>query len=121
MADEISSSSATAAQARAQLQELARLLDENPPLDPDTRQRLASLVNELSAQLSRPDLAPAEAAHLMETVRLVSLSLERPHERGLVRSVRDRLQEVVARAEAEAPTATRFAEQLIEILANLGI
>ena len=121
MADEEPSPSEITAQAQARLQELAQILREGGPLDPDTRQRLAALVTQLGQDLGRPDLPPAESAHLAEAIGFVTHPLKRPEQSGRVRPAREGLRGLVARAEAEAPIATRFAEQLIDILSNLGI
>jgi hypothetical protein len=121
MADETPPPSVTAAQAQARLQELAQILREGRPVDPDTRQRLAGLVTQLGQDLERPDLPPTEAAHVAEAIGLVTQSLQRPEKWRPGRAAGEGLRGLVARAEAEAPIATRFAEQLIDILANLGI
>jgi hypothetical protein len=121
MTDETPHSSMARTHAQARLLELAQLLREAGPIDPDTRERLTALVTELSQDLDRADLPPAEAAHLAEAIDLVVTSFKRSPEPESKPSVRVGLQGLVARAEAEAPVTTRFAEQLIDILANLGI
>ena len=109
-----------AATVRTQLQAVVPLLREARHVDPDVRQALADLVDEL-IRLIDPNAPAAEAAHLAESSTLLAQALHRKHHTGLISTAKERLEEAATRAEAEAPVATGLARRLIDTLANLGI
>jgi hypothetical protein len=108
-------------QVRDRLRELARLLRKARHLDPDAKQELADLVDELGGALHPEAFSSAETAHLADSAAHLAQALSRPGDTGLLDAARERLEKAVARAEAKAPVATGVARRLIDALANLGI
>src|SRR4051794_26940158 len=104
----------------ADLEELARLLPEAAHLDPTTRARVAGLLDELAAELGRPETTEQEEHLARITARLVRAVKDR-HEPGVVQAAREHLEDAIARAEARSPTATDIALRLIDVLTGLGV
>ena len=104
----------------ATIEDVARRVREAEHLEPDTRVKVADLLENLAAELNETE--PSEHKELLAqtTTKLVQ-AVHEEHETGLIESARERLEEVVAKAEANAPVATDLALHLIELLANLGI
>ena len=121
----MSESSPSAPQSTAQIQlrlrELATLLRESAHLNPETQKSLASLLEELGAELDSSSAIPAKTARLAEAVGDVARSLHEQHHTSLLETARDRLKEAAAHAETEAPVATGVVYRLIETLSSLGI
>ncbi len=55
---------------RKRLHDVAQMLRESRPIDPEVHRALAELLDELSAALAAPDAPPAEVAKLAETSAL---------------------------------------------------
>lgn len=109
------------AQVQTSLHELAALLRDARHLEPETQQALADLVDELSNVVDPTALPSAETAHLVASAADLARALHHRHEPGLLSTAKERLENAVRRAEAEAPLATGVARRLIDTLANLGI
>jgi hypothetical protein len=106
---------------QARLHDVARLLRESQAIDPQTRQSLAELVDELGAALRSTSVDPAEAAHLAQTAAQLAEALHHRHDQGRLAQVRDRLEQTVLAAEARAPFAAGLVRRLLDALANVGI
>jgi hypothetical protein len=113
---------------RARLRDTARLMRESAAVDPDVRQAVADLLDELDRALAAPagdpaalGTPPAEVARLAEGATHLAEALHRGHDRGILATARDRLERLVLQAEARAPTAVGLAQRLIDALATLGI
>lgn len=108
------------AELRGRLEELGRLLRDADHLEPETRQGLADLVDELGQALKEGRLEPATVAQLSASAAQMSEALRR-QQHGFFGTARDGLERVVVDAEGRAPVATGFAERLIDILSEIGI
>ena len=118
MPEQPSSPPPTAARVQAGLQELAQRLRQADHLEPEAQQALASLVEELSQTLTRPEVPSAEMAHLAASAAQLAQALQQRHD---TRRLRERLEEVALRAETEAPVTAGIVRRLLDTLANLGI
>jgi hypothetical protein len=105
---------------QARLREVAGLLRESPSIDPESRQALAGLIDELSTALGSAPAASAEVTHLGETTAHLVESLHR-HEQGPLGQLRDRLERAVLAAEARAPFAAGLVRRMLDALADMGI
>lgn len=103
------------------LRQLAALLRQAAHLDPQTQKSLASLLEELGAELTSSGTVSAHHAHLTEVISDVARSLHEQHPVGFIEAARDRLKDAAARAETDAPVATGVVYRFIEVLSNLGI
>ena len=101
-------------------EELARRLGAVEHLEPEARATLAGLLRKLAAELDQAE-ASVQEKHLAESTAQLVRAVKDQHEPGLVEAARERLEEAVARAEANAPVATDLVLQLINVLARLGI
>jgi hypothetical protein len=102
------------------IEELARRLGGVEHLEPEARATLAGLLRKLAAELDQAEPS-AHKEHLAESTAQLVRAVKDQHEPGLVEAARERLEEAVARAEANAPVATDLVLQLIGVLARLGI
>jgi hypothetical protein len=102
------------------IEELARRLREAEHLEPEARGQAADLLGNLAAELDQTKPS-AQKEHLAESAAQLVRAVQDQHEPGLIEAARERLEEAVARAEANAPVATDLVLQLIDVLANLGI
>jgi hypothetical protein len=118
MADQVSPS---VPEVRARLQDAARKVRESDSLDPNVRQSLSDLMDELGRALDSSQTPPAEVARLADGTAHLAESLERGHDRGLVETARERLRQLIIDAETRAPVAVTLAERMIDALAKLGI
>lgn len=111
-----------AVEVRSRLLDAARTVRDSESLDPEVRAALADLLDELNRAVGAPDATPAEVAHLAESAAHLAEALHHPRQdHGLLGRARDRLGEVVARAESHAPAAAGLARRLIDMLAAMGI
>src|SRR5437867_3707152 len=76
MPEQPSSPPPTAARVQAGLQELAQRLRQADHLEPEAQQALASLVEELSQTLTRPEVPSAEMAHLAASAAQLAQALQ---------------------------------------------
>jgi hypothetical protein len=107
---------------RSRLRDAARLVRDSRSLDPQVRAAATELLGELTRAVEAPGATPAEVAQLAESAAHLAETLHHAgDDRGLLERARDRLGEVVARAESHAPVATGLAERLIDALAAMGI
>jgi hypothetical protein len=98
------------------------MVRDSRSLDPEVRAAVTELLDELGRAVEAPGAAPAEVAHLAESAAHLAESLHHgQHDRRLLGRARDRLGEVVARAESHAPVAAGLARRLIDALAAMGI
>jgi hypothetical protein len=105
----------------ARLHDVARLLRGPSSLDPESRQTLAELVDELGKALRSAPVPPAEVARLAERTTHLVESLHHRHDRARVRTVRDRFEQAVVNAEVRHPLVAGMARRLLDTLANIGI
>jgi hypothetical protein len=102
------------------IEDLARRVREAEHLEPGTREQVADLLGNLAAELDQAEPSAHKELLAQTTTQLVQAVHDR-HEPGLIEAARERLEEVVARAETKAPVTTDLVIQLIDLLANLGI
>jgi hypothetical protein len=105
----------------ARLSAVAQLLRRADHLEPETQQALADLVDELATALAAGTLPSAEVTHLTDTTTELIQALHGSEGHGVLGAARDRLNQAIVRAEADAPVAAGIARRLIETLANIGI
>jgi Domain of unknown function (DUF4404) len=103
-----------------EIEELARRVREAEHLEPEARGQVADLLENLSSELDQTEPS-FHKEHLAESTAQLVRAVQDQHEPGLIEAARERLDEAVARAEANAPVATDLVLQLIDVLANLGI
>jgi hypothetical protein len=108
-------------QVRSRLRNAAELVQNSDSLDPDVRQTLTELLDELGRALETHEAPPAEIQRLAEGATHLAESLHRRHDQSILKSARDRLDSLLLQAESHAPTAVGLARSLIDGLANLGI
>jgi hypothetical protein len=106
---------------QARLQDVARRLRQSGPLDLQSQQALAELVDELSKALQAGAVPPSEVTHLAESTAHLAESLHQHPNVGPLGRARDRLEQALLAAEAQAPTAVGLARRLLEALSNIGI
>jgi hypothetical protein len=111
----------SAAETRARLQDVARLLRQSGTIDPESQRALAELLDELSTALATVNVPAAEVTHLAQSAAHLVESLHHPHDRSLVGMARDRLERTMLSAEAHAPVAVGLARRVLDALANIGI
>jgi hypothetical protein len=104
---------------QASLHALAQALREGQPLDAEARQALAELVDELGDALN--SASSAEAGRLAESTAHLIQALHQRHDPVRVASARDRLEQSILAAEAQAPFLTGLARRVLDALANVGI
>jgi hypothetical protein len=103
------------------LREVARLLREAHHLGPEAQHSLAALAEKLAGDL---DARGARSAEEVELGKLTSQVIEELHEaedEPPPAATRHRLQEAILAAEMRAPFAAGLAQQLLHVLANIGI
>lgn len=106
---------------QSRLQEVTHLLRHSSNIDDDTRAMLAELVDELGAALRTAQVPGEQIDHLAGTTsHLVEALHHRKDTHGLT-ALRDRLEDVVAGAEANHPYVVGVARRLLDTLANMGI
>jgi|GEM_PF-1352413 len=108
-------------QIQLQLRQLAMSLREASHLDPQAKQSLAALLEELGAELDPTGSISAPTAHLTDAVSNVVRALHESHSPGLLQVANDRLKQAALRAETEAPGLTGIAYRFLDMLASLGI
>jgi hypothetical protein len=105
---------------QASLHVVAELLRNPRPLTPEVRAALADLLDEFGGSLAPTAVPPAEVQHLAESTAHLARALGRK-DPGYLASARDRLEQAVLAAEAQAPAAADLARRLLDALANIGI
>jgi predicted RNA-binding protein associated with RNAse of E/G family len=119
MAEQSFPESTDTAALRSRLAELSQLLRDAEQLEPETRQELADLVDELSQAVAEGRLEPSATAQLAASAAHMAEALRQQHH-GPFAAARDGLERIVIEAEDRAPVATGFAERLIDILSSIG-
>ena len=89
-------------------------------LEPGTRDQVADLLGNLAVELNQAEPWRTKELLAQTTTQLEEAVRDR-HEPGLMDAARERMEEVVARAETKAPVTTDLVLHLIDLLANLGI
>jgi hypothetical protein len=108
---------------RGSLHAIAQVLREVHPLSREAQQALAGLIDDLgnSLALAVAPVPPEELTRLAaSTAHLVRL-VHRRAEPGLLASARDRLEQAILSAEAQAPLSSGLARRFLDALANIGI
>ena len=105
----------------ASLHAIARLLRESPPLGPEAQQALAALVDELGNALGSAPVPPAEVTHLADSTAQFVQAVRHRHDPGRLAAARDRFEQAILGAEAQAPLTAGLARRLLDALANIGI
>ncbi|HLN28349.1 MAG TPA: DUF4404 family protein [Gemmataceae bacterium] len=121
MSDQLGSDPQSVKQIQTSLQQLAQGLREAQQLEPEAREDLADLVEELSKTLDPATIPSDETAQLARSTAHLAQLLHQEHNPTLLASAKKRLQDAALRAEASAPNATTLAWRILEALANLGI
>jgi uncharacterized protein DUF4404 len=106
---------------RSRLRNAAGLVQKSDSLDPDVRQTLSELLDELGRALETHEAPTAEIQRLAEGATHLAESLHRRHDQSILKSARDRLDSLLLQAESHAPTAVGLARNVTDRLANLGI
>src|SRR4051794_22802713 len=83
----------------------AGLVQKSDSLDPDVRQTLSELLDELGRALETHEAPTAEIQRLAEGATHLAESLHRKHDQSILKSARDRLDSLLLQAESHAPTA----------------
>ncbi|MGP0063174.1 MAG: DUF4404 family protein [Isosphaeraceae bacterium] len=102
------------------IEDLARRVREAEHLEPGTRDQVADLLGNLAVELNQAEPS-AHKELLAQTTTQLEEAVRDRHEPGLMDAARERMEEVVARAETKAPVTTDLVLHLIDLLANLGI
>ncbi len=103
------------------LREVARLLREAHHLGPEAQMSLAALAEKLADELSSRKVPSTEEVQLGALTSQVIQELHQPEEAPPPTATRHRLQEAILAAEMRAPFAAGLAQQLLDVLANIGI
>jgi Domain of unknown function (DUF4404) len=103
------------------LQDVARMLRQSSSIDPQSRQALAELVDELSKALQEQNVPPAEVARLAENTAHLAESLHHQRERSMLGAAREGLEQAAVEAEAHAPLLVGLARKVVDVLAGFGI
>ncbi|HEX5270947.1 MAG TPA: hypothetical protein VFW33_10685 [Gemmataceae bacterium] len=106
---------------RGRLRELAVLVRNADYLDPQARQSLADLADQMADRLRHPHPVTAEEVELGQLAGELIAALHREEGEAPVAARRNRLEEAVIAAETRAPLVAETARELIDVIANLGI
>ncbi len=106
---------------KASLHAIAELLRDPHPLTPELRTALADLLDEFGGTLPEGAFPPTEVQHLAESTAHLARALRQRRDAGYLAAARDRLEQAVLAAEAQAPAAAGLARRLLDALANIGI
>jgi hypothetical protein len=104
-----------------QLQAIAQLLREVPPLGVEAQRLLADLLDELGRDLNSAIVAPAEVAHLTDSVAHLVRSVHAQTEKGVLAGARDQVDKAIVAAEGKAPVFAGLVRQLVDALSSFGI
>jgi Domain of unknown function (DUF4404) len=103
------------------LENIAQRLREAGNLEPETKQELADIVEELGKALASCPLPSPEMAHLSDSAAHLVQALHEKHDTSMLAAARDRLEEAIVRVETGAPVVAGLVRRLVDTLANLGI
>ena len=121
MPDQPQASVPTPAQIQDSLHQLSQVLRQVQHLEPEAKQALADLVDELGKTVDPKCGPPGELAQLVASAATLGQALRAESNSSLLAAATRRLEEAAFRAEARAPAATAFALRLLDVLADLGI
>jgi hypothetical protein len=121
MSDSDPPSPASISQIQGDLHEIAKLLRDADHLEPEAKQTLADLLDEFRNELRPDSLRSPQTAHLAEMVAQAARSLHEQQGRGPLDQIRDRIDQAIGRAEAEAPVLAGVVRRFVDALANIGI
>ncbi|HYV39329.1 MAG TPA: hypothetical protein VE988_26810 [Gemmataceae bacterium] len=108
-------------QAAARLHEIAQLLRGTHHLGAEEQRALAELADELGNAWALPASTSAATPALAERVAHLAEALKHGQASGPLHGVRQRMEEMAAKLEGQAPNTASFARQLVDALAGLGI
>jgi hypothetical protein len=103
------------------LREVARLLRGAHHLGPEAQHSLAALAEKLAGNLAAREVPSTEEMQLGQLTSQVIQELHEADETPPPGATRHRLQEAIVAAEIRAPFAAGLAQQLLDVLANIGI
>jgi hypothetical protein len=109
------------AEIEARLREAGRLLRENAALDPQARQNLAGIVEEMATSLQSSEVQSEAATSLAGTTAHLADAVHQQHEPQRVEAARTSLEAAVLEAAARAPVAADLANRFLVALASIGI
>ncbi|MFO0878500.1 MAG: hypothetical protein U0840_14265 [Gemmataceae bacterium] len=102
------------------LQEAAGLLRDSTSVQPEVRQVLVDLLEELKLTLASTQMPPEQLAHLAGTAAHLAEALHHePH--SWVERVRTPFEEAAVQAETHAPVAVGLVKRLLSLLSDMGI
>jgi hypothetical protein len=108
-------------EARALLRVVAHLLYQADQLGPEAQRSLGEFLNRYADALEEPKISAEDLTRLTERAFQLAQTIHQGEERGVVTTVRDRLEAAIIAADAEYPTASGIGRRLMETLSNLGI
>jgi hypothetical protein len=106
---------------QASLHAIAEVLRQPRPLDPEAREALAALVDELGTSLAAAPIPPAEVAHLADSTAKLVQAVHHQAAPKLLAAARDRFERAILAVESQSPLAAGLARRLLDALANIGI
>jgi hemerythrin-like domain-containing protein len=106
---------------RNRLQAVFAELQSADHLEPETRQALVELIDELNRALAVKPVPPEEVTRLADCTAHLAEALHHQKGEGPLRRAQDRLAEAAAAADARAPVLTGLTRQLLDGLGNMGI
>jgi hypothetical protein len=121
MPEQLPSGSSVPAPVAASLHAVAEVLRDPHPLTAEAREALAALVDELGNLLAAPEAPPEAVRHLADSTAHLVQAVHRRADEGLLASARDRLEQAILGAEAQAPLAAGVARRVLDALASIGI
>jgi hypothetical protein len=121
MVDPQNTSAGDPSAVQARLHEIAELLRKTHHLGPEAQQALAKLADELGKAIGEPRTPLASPLPFVESMAQVVEALHQSEDQGPTDAPRDRLRELAAKVETQAPNATAFARRLLDTLSALGI
>ena len=121
MSEQSPPGSPTPSGVQASLHAIAEVLRQPRPLDHDSREALAALVDELGTSLATAPVPPAEVAHLAESTAKLVQAVHRQAAPSVMTAARDRLESAILAVESQSPLAAGLARRLLDALANIGI
>ena len=121
MSDQTSPASHSVSQTQANLRTIAASLREAGHLEPETQNKLASLLEELGTEIGTSGSVSPNTTHLAAAVSEMARSLHEQHPKGVVETARNRLKDAAVRAEIDAPVASGVVYRIIDLLASMGI
>jgi hypothetical protein len=111
----------TLAEIETRLRDAARQLRETPALEPEARQSLANLIEELAAELHPAEVPAEAAAHLAGSAAHLADTVHQQREPEHVEQARNSLEQAVLAVAARAPVASDLVSRFLAALASIGI